>query len=247
MSYTDQYKEIVKEFLKEFPDDEKKLDFETVAEMIGYTFPKSMRTPGEVCDEISRQINVVLSSNGENAIDYRVLDSNRNTEYLSLTNKSAWKKALMYVSYRKKIRELSQYGCSSHILRIADCIILFRKKCWSYTCEDGVLSLDDESLFFKCIDDSILDIGLKNVLDWMFEKLVYSPSTSLFVIKRVGGVMPKGDSQIPYGYLLNRVLHLARSESFNCLKPRNAEKIKSLENLLELFTSYIDVLPHNPF
>ena len=275
MSYTDQYKEIVKEFLNEFPDDEERLGFETVAEMIGYKFPKSSRTSSEVCDEIARRIKVVLSPNGENAIDcqvlysvldqlsieclvdyqiadYRnelhyILDSNREMKYLPLTNKTAWKKALWYVSCRKKLRELPQYSCSSHNLRTANCIFLFRRKCWNYTCEDGVLTLDDESVFLKCIDDSVLDIGLKNVLDWMFEKLVYFPGTSLFVIKRVGGVMPKGDSQIPYGYLLNRVLHLARSESFNCLKPRNAEKIKSLENLLELFTSYIDVLPHNPF
>ena len=44
MSYTDQYKEIVKEFLNEFPDDEEILGFETVAKMIGYKFSKSSRT-----------------------------------------------------------------------------------------------------------------------------------------------------------------------------------------------------------
>lgn len=275
MSYTDQYKEIVKEFHNEFPDDGEMLGFETVAAMIGYKFPKSSQTSSEVCDEIARQIKVVLSSNDENAIDhqilysvldqlsiehlinspkddyrnelYYILDSNKETKYVPLTNKTAWKKALKYVLIRKKMRELPQYSCSNHNLRIADCISLFRKKCWCYTCEDGVLSLDDEGLFFKCIDDSVLDIGLKNVLDWMFGKLAYSSITSLFVIKRVGGVMPKGESQIPYGYLLNRVLHLAQSESFDCIKPENTEKIKSLECLLKQFTSYIDVLPHNPF
>ncbi len=275
MSYTDQYIEIVKEFLEEHSDNDDKLNFEAIAEIIGYKFPKLSRTSDEVCDEISRQIKAILSSNSEDSIDsqilysvldqlsieylttsqavdyrnelYYILDSNRDTKYLPLTNQTAWKKALLYVSYRKRIREFPQYSCSSHNLRITDCIFLFRKKGWNYTCEDGVLSLDDEGLFLKCIDDCILDIGLKNVLDWMFGELAYSSSTTSFVIKRVGGVLPKGETQIPYGYLLNRILYLAQSESFDSIKPKNTEKIKSLENLLKQFTSYIDVLPHNVF
>ena len=275
MSYTDQYKEVVKEFMEEFPDDGGRLDIETVAGIIDYKFSKSSRTCSEVCDELQRLIKMALSANGENSIDenilnsvldqltieyvvtsqiddYRnelhyILDTNKGIKFQPLTNKYAWKQVLKYVSYRKKLRKLPQYSCTSHNLRLADCIFLFREKGWNYTCVDGVLTLENEDLFTKIVDDSILDNGLRNVLDWAFGKMIYCSSTSSFVIKRIDGVMPKSESQIPYGYLLNRILYLAQSESFDDIKVKNDEKIKSLEILLEHFTSYIDVLPHNVY
>ena len=194
----------------------------------------SSRTSSEVCDYIEEQIKNVLTTtshdfiktdslyaiinqleinkalskddnfNGYNDLKY-IAGLLKESKIIPFANDVAWEKALLLAYYRNKmIPSEPPYWPSSRNLRIADCILFFKNRGWAYSCEDGSLELENETSFLKLIDNSILDIGLKNILNWVFSGLTYNLTISMFVVKRIINHEPSKESQIPYGFILNR-------------------------------------------
>ena len=235
----------------------------------------SSRTSSEVCDYIEEQIKNVLTTtshdfiktdslyaiinqleinkalskddnfNGYNDLKY-IAGLLKESKIIPFANDVAWEKALLLVYYRNKmIPSEPPYWPSSRNLRIADCILFFKNRGWTYSCEDGSLELENEISFLKLIDDSILDIGILNILNWIFKELTYNSTTSMFVIKRISDHIFSKESQIPYGFILNRVLCLASKEKIFKNKVFVSKKIEKFKEIALYLTSYLDVLPHN--
>lgn len=233
------------------------------------------KTSSEVCDYIDQQIKKLLTTTAHDYIEvdslYAIVDQLEINRILSkdedcveyddmkflggllkdlkiapLSNEVVWKNVLTLLFYRKKIiPSLSVFWPSSRNLRIADCISFFKNKGWDYVCVDGTLELKNEKELLNLIDDAILDIGVKNILNWIFSELTYNSATSMFVVKRICNHVPSSESQIPYGFILNRTLCLASTKNIFKNKTLVSKKIEKFKEIALHFTSYLDVLPHN--
>ena len=233
------------------------------------------RTSSEVQDYIDQQIKNLLTTTAQDYIEvdslYAIVNQLEIKRILSkgkdcagyddiqilvgllkgiklapLSNVIVWEKVLTLLYYRKKICfSSSEFWPSSRNLRIVDCISFFKNRGWGYACVDGSLELTNEMDLLNLIDDAILDIGLKNILNWIFSELTYNSATSMFIIKRICNHEPSNESQIPYGFILNRVLYLASTENIFKNKTFVSKKIEYFKKIVLCFTSYLDILPHN--
>lgn len=276
MFYTDQYKAIVAECQKELSLAPQRSSFTEIADEIGYKFPTLSKTTRQVTDELDRQIKDSLTDQqsqlsesdfvnsiiNQFQIEHSINRTNANNdgyEELShikdilskqkcqpLTNKAAWKTAFKNAFYYKKLSELGFNPQTSRNLRIIECVRFFKRQKWAYKLEDGQLYLVNNNNFLDLFDKLINDIGIKNVLSWLFTKIEFDSYTQMFTIVRETDVKPSNESQIPYGFLLSRALYLANENNLHD-KKTNKEKLSLLEKTSKHFTRYLDVLPYNPF